>query len=259
MGNYEKRLKPQRKQTLGVDLICFTNNPQLVNRGNWTLDYTPYHELYPSPLDNGSFINSLKNNKHPFNTAKFYKQQFYLIPCLRQYDIVIWMDATIEILDSGFAAHVNSIVRSGHYVGTSDHPVRMGLLANEVQASVGCGKYATRRWAGHTQPFQDVRAQYKDYLRMGFVERKHRNVTLSYRRNQTPIGVWWTAVVFFDMKSPESLRFLDSWYLQGLKYTTQDQVTFPFVCQMLGIIPYTFPDRKYPEIPKLLKYWPHGV
>jgi hypothetical protein len=32
------------------------------------------------------------------------------------------------------------------------------------------------------------------------------------------------------------------WYLQTLKYTTQDQIGFPFVVQKLEMIPYTIPD-----------------
>ena len=32
------------------------------------------------------------------------------------------------------------------------------------------------------------------------------------------------------------------WYMQTLKYTTQDQISFPYVCQKMNIIPYTLPN-----------------
>ena len=38
-------------------------------------------------------------------------------------------------------------------------------------------------------------------------------------------------------------QFLDLWYLQTLKYTTQDQIGFPYVVQKTKLIPYTLPDE----------------
>jgi hypothetical protein len=40
-------------------------------------------------------------------------------------------------------------------------------------------------------------------------------------------------------------EFLDKWYLQTLKYTTQDQVGFPKVVQDLNLVPYTLPDKRF--------------
>jgi hypothetical protein len=129
-GTYEKSAKPWRKQSIPTDFICFTNNPHLISNG-WQLDYTPYHELYPSPLDDGKMINTFHNKSHPahpFLIAKYYKQvslhnekedlipnlsdirsididlhllhgfqAFQNIPRLRQYEIVVWVDGTIEV------------------------------------------------------------------------------------------------------------------------------------------------------------------
>ena len=40
------------------------------------------------------------------------------------------------------------------------------------------------------------------------------------------------------------IKFLDEWYLQTLKLTTQDQIGFPYVCKKLNMIPYTLPDNE---------------
>jgi hypothetical protein len=46
------------------------------------------------------------------------------------------------------------------------------------------------------------------------------------------------------MTDAEVLKFLDLWYSQTLKYTTQDQIGFPYVCQKTNLIPYTLPDEE---------------
>ena len=69
-GTYESRLKNIHEQTLKSDWICFSNNT-LLNPNGWEIDYTPYHDLYPSILDNGNYHNSYSVNRHPFNVAKY--------------------------------------------------------------------------------------------------------------------------------------------------------------------------------------------
>ena len=55
-------------------------------------------------------------------------------------------------------------------------------------------------------------------------------------------GVWITTLIAFDNHSGDISLFLNDWYYQTLKYSTQDQVSFPFVAQRLYMIPYTLPD-----------------
>ena len=58
-------------------------------------------------------------------------------------------------------------------------------------------------------------------------------------------GVWITCMIAFRNKDAEVRKFLDYWYLQTLKYTTQDQIGFPYACYKKHIIPYTFPRFNY--------------
>jgi hypothetical protein len=50
--------------------------------------------------------------------------------------------------------------------------------------------------------------------------------------------------VAFANKDIEVTQFLDLWYLQTLKYTTQDQIGFPYVVYKTNLIPYTLPNKE---------------
>ena len=91
-GNYELSCKKFINQTINSDFICFTNNPKIISNG-WEIDTNPYHITHRSKLDNGKKLNSIDNNSHTFNIAKYYKQNFYHIPkfnCWTKYDIEIF-------------------------------------------------------------------------------------------------------------------------------------------------------------------------
>ncbi len=87
-GDYESSCRPHAKQTIPTDFICFTDNNNIESNG-WDVDSHPYHYTNPSMFDDGSYVNSLKNNNHTFNIAKYYKQSFYNIPRFNNYDIVV--------------------------------------------------------------------------------------------------------------------------------------------------------------------------
>ena len=96
-GDYDKSCKKFVQQTVPADFICFTNNDQIQSNG-WKIDTTPYHLQNKSDLDNDKYNNSLCNNMNNFNVAKYYKQSFQKIPILQEYDAIVWMDGTIEII-----------------------------------------------------------------------------------------------------------------------------------------------------------------
>ena len=57
-------------------------------------------------------------------------------------------------------------------------------------------------------------------------------------------GVWITCFVAFLNHDEDVNNFLNLWYLQTLKYTTQDQIGFPYVCKTTGLIPLTLPNNE---------------
>jgi len=237
-GNYETSCKPFAKQTEKTDFICFTDNPNIARNG-WKIDTTPYHIHYKNDMDDGAFVNSINNNKHTFNIAKYYKQSFRFIPALKKYDVVVWIDGTVEITCERTSEYILNRIYDKKIIGWH-HELREGILKNEVDASSDFYRYGSTFWNGQSQPLQDVNLQYEAYLEDGYSESFFRKM-----RPEIPhFGVWLTCFVAFLMTDAEVANFLDLWYLQTLKYTTQDQVGFPYVCQKTNLIPYTLPNEE---------------
>jgi len=251
LGNYELTCKPFVKQTIESDFICFTDNPNIESNG-WIIDTTPYHDTHKSPVDNGLYNNSISKqgrlsvleNRHTFNLAKYYKQSWKNIPRLKDYDIVIWLDGTIEITKEDVSEYMIELCLKYDIVSWH-HEMRGGVLFHEA-FSCYLGKYHDRKYMDQEQPYQDVISQYHTYLQQGYDE----NYFINYPRIEgrgrgDHFGVWITCFVAFNNRSEKVETFLDEWYLQTLKYTTQDQVGFPKVVQDLNLVPYTLPDKRF--------------
>jgi hypothetical protein len=234
-GNYESTCKPFIKQTVPTDFICFTDYHDMIPNG-WKIDTTPYHLLYPSTMDNGTFINSIQQNKHTFNVAKYYKQSFRCIPILQTYDVIIWLDGTIEVIDERASEYVLKHIYEKKVIGWH-HEWRNGILEDEVKAS-HFDRYTSTFWHGQSQPYQDIDKQYQEYVQDGYNNEYFKQIP-----SHTPhFGVWITCFVAFLQHDPDVIRFLDLWYRQTLQYTTQDQIGFPYVCQKTNLLPFTLPN-----------------
>jgi hypothetical protein len=244
-GNYEASCKKFVEQTVETDFICFTDNKDIISNG-WIINTTPYHQICKSDLDDDSYINSLCNNQHTFNIAKYYKQSFTKIPILEKYDVIVWLDGTIEIIYDKTSEYILNNIYKEKIIGWH-HEYRYGILGNEVSASKSDGRYSSTNWNNQSQPYQDVYYQYQCYIEDGYNDDTFFKNMISH----TPhMGVWVTCFVAFLNKDNDIKNFLDLWYLQTLKYTTQDQIGFPYVCQKTNIIPYTLPNNEiYGEQP----------
>jgi len=221
-GGYEKTCKPFAKQTIDSDFICFMSPGGNVHSNGWIVDTTPYHSVNRSSLDTPNKMNSIDNNKHTFNIAKYYKQNFQNIPRLQNYEFVIWIDGSIEITNPRVSEFVIDTLtnKTDTNVITIDHTERNGLLANELKES-HFERYTSTFWFGQSRPYQDVDEQYRVYLRNGFKD----------------IGVWVTCFVAWNMKHPKTVPMLNQWYDDLLTLSTQDQIGFPYAAWSVGIQP----------------------
>jgi hypothetical protein len=243
-------------QTFPADFILFTDNAQIANPGNWTIDVTPYHIVIPSALDNGSYVNSLARNNHPYMLYKYYKMQFHHFPRLFEYDMIVWIDIDKTIEDADCLEYLAAIFRnftSKNIIAQSQWPIRRCLVALEVEAAADDDRWSGTTLKGKRQPFQDVRAQYTSYLADGYREDYWQKENATYRATGC-LGLWQTNFMAFRMRSPVVQRFLDGWYLETLKWTTMCQVSAPYVLQKLGEIPYTLPDAQRPFFPNILTH-----
>jgi hypothetical protein len=242
-GNYEKSCKKFVKQTIDTDFICFTDNINIINN-DWIIDTIPYHLINKNKLDNDSYRNSLCNNEHTFNIAKYYKQSFHNIPRLKKYEIIVWLDGTIEIIYNKTSEYLLNNIYKTKIIGWH-HEMRNGNLNEEVKAS-HFYRYTSTNWNNQNQPYQDIDEQYKYYIDEGYNDTFFKNKN-SHTKH---FGVWITCFIAFLNNDDDIKEFLDFWYLQTLKFTTQDQISFPYVCQKKNIIPYTLPnDEIYGDYP----------
>jgi hypothetical protein len=214
-GGYEKSTKPCVKQIvppeISIDCICFTDNVDtIINKGMWILDDVPYHKTHKMSEYEG--INS--TNTHPFMIAKFYKQQWHRIPRLQEYDLVIWIDGTIEITNPRTIYHLLRI--DPDCLMSSWAHERHSTLAEEAVAS-NFDKYTSTSFFGYTQPYQDVLNQLHVYESLGFPIHKKDSVFCT------------CFIAFYVSQHKDDIyTFLDTWYTQTLRYTTQDQISFPY-------------------------------
>jgi hypothetical protein len=236
-GNYDSACKKFIKQTIETDFICFTDNKNIQANG-WTIDTTPYHLINKSNLDNNMYINSISNNKHTFNVAKYYKQAFNNIPVLDKYDIIVWIDGSIEIIYDKTSEFVLKKIYTEKIIGWN-HEYRYGILSSEVKDS-HFPRYTSTFYFNQQQPYQDIDKQYNDYVKDGYNDLYFKQI----QHNTPHLGVWVTCFVAFLKNDLDVKKFLDLWYLQTLKYTTQDQIGFSYVCQKTNLIPYTLPDNE---------------
>lgn len=244
-GAYEATCKKFVRQSIQTDFICFTDNKYIKSNG-WLIDTTPYHILNKSNQDNDEYVNSLSNNKHTFNIAKYYKQAFHNIPRLQEYDVVVWIDGTIQITNEKTSEFVfNKVLKEGERILGWHHEQRFGSLEQEVKETISfTERYSTTFWHGQSQPFQDAANQWECYKNEGYDESYFRTITHHGQLSSPHFGMWCTCFVAFLHKDWYVKNFLDLWYLQTLKYTTQDQIGFPFVVQKSGLIPFTLPDNE---------------
>ena len=188
-------------------------------------------------------VNSLTQNRHPFNLAKVFKMQFYRFFDLTEYRAAVWLDATIQIIGpqtAGIVFHL--LAEQGRNLVTFEHN-RHGLLSAEAEASK-TEKYEGTHWGCCDQPFQNVTRQYEEYLQQGFSEKwwlEEYDAPMGISK-RPEWGLWVTSFVAFDLHSPTSFEFLDAWWRENVVYSTQDQVSFPFLAWKMKVYPFSLPS-----------------
>ena len=92
-------------------------------------------------------------------TAKFYKTYFHWIPRLKKYDIIVWMDGTLNIHHSSVSALIyNKVDNDGCNFMTFEH-IRHGRLESEVELAMLQDKYVSDTFNGIEQPIQELNKQ----------------------------------------------------------------------------------------------------
>ena len=188
-------------------------------------------------------INSLTQNRHPFNLAKVFKMQFFRFFDLTEYRAAVWLDGTIQIIGpqtAGLVFHL--LAEQGRNLATFEHS-RRGILSAEAVASK-TEKYEGTHWGCCDQPYQNVTRQYEEYVEEGFSEKwwlEEYDAPMGISK-RPEWGLWVTSFVAFDLRSPTSFAFLDAWWRENVVHSTQDQLSFPFVAWKMKVYPFSLPS-----------------
>ncbi len=235
-GRYEKTAKRHTRQTVPTDFVIYADHPPRKAETLYRVCDVNGYALGLSEQDvDPKYINNLKSNTHSFNRAKFIKCNLHRLPELRQYDYLVWLDGTIKIVNEQFSAQAMTWVRESPICVWQHHANRgHGQLLEEVRDS-HFERYTSTFWNGQPQPYQDVDKQYDAYVQAGYRDKWFGG------HAEDNLGVWLTGIMVLNMKDPRIPTFFGLWWEQVLTYTTQDQISFPYVCWKQQLVPATLP------------------
>lgn len=252
IGNYEKvmkepstPLKPERPMFMVTDSnktgLSWTSIQ--INETWWRDDCDRFRGSLNNPC----------NNTHPYMKAKFAKAQPYRLRRLQEAgcNVIMWLDGSIRLKKATIFKEVENRVRRGENFIVFEHGLREGLIIKEADSSTKVNKYINGSWLGKSQPIQNIEGQYKHYLKEGFRERwfdtqffySADGPPYSYKRGRS-YGMYVTCMVVFDLRQPITQRFLDCWWEEIVRWSTQDQVSFPYCAWKLGIDIHALPDNE---------------
>lgn len=137
-------------------------------------------------------------HNNSFMEAKYYKCFWQHIPILDKYDVVVWIDATIQVKSLPLA-HLDD-----HDIVAYDHGKRT-CTHDEIK---------------HTLPFW----KYEAYVEGLQTQLKQQNID------------WLSITCFVLHKRNETVKDMQKiWFADNLKYSPQDQVSFPLACTQAGV------------------------
>ena len=190
-----------------VDWYCWTDNKNLKKKldSKWKVITKSYHLINMGMIKNRSkYYNSIPNrNKRTHNmmSAKFYKACTHKIPELAKYDYWIWIDGSVYLRD-GFVNEMLKLINQGHKIISFAHSVRNNIT-DEFNLSIQMEKYAG----------QDLLNQFRLYMDSGFED------------NQ---GLYENTIMV-KANDPAINKIFDDWWIHNLKYSYQDQISWPYV------------------------------
>ena len=200
-GNYDNIKEHNIQSKDSVDWYCFTNNNNMKSK-TWNIINTPYH-INNKELKNSIYKNSNSKDKKTeyMMAAKYYKIKSHKIDILKNYDYIVWIDGSI-FLQNNFINNIISLINKNYQLINFKHSMRNNIK-DETIVSKKMLKYKN----------QDLDYQYKTYIKEGF---------------QDNIGLFENTIIIRKNNSNIEKLF-DEWWIHNLKYSYQDQISYPFV------------------------------
>ncbi len=202
-----------------VDFYCFTDNENITSE-QWKIITEPYHL---KDIDYGGYnsYSKIKKENHlqrNIMSGKYYKMNSHRIDILKDYEYVLWQDASIEVKDNDFLSKIYNIIEGKEFV-IYDHPTRSRIY-DEGYASTRYSKYDT----------QKLKEQIIYYRNNGFKD---------------DYNVYSTG--FFIKKHNPFINFLfDIWWFENQMRSYQCQMGLSYVLWLFEKTPdYVFKEHIY--------------
>lgn len=194
-----------------VDWFCFTDSTTF-SSPTWKIDQRPYH-IENETAEQKTLPNSFSNIQDPkiksMISAKYYKLQTHKVEPLKGYQYYIWVDGSISLRPT-FLENMFTFIRSGKQLVNFKHPERQ-TVKNEMEFSKDIGKYKS----------QPLKAQYEAYVKEGFPDTQGLfENTIQCKQNNPAIN-----------------SVFDEWWLQNLKWSYQDQISYTYSLWKHSVMP----------------------
>jgi len=147
--------------------------------------------------------------------AKYFKIQQHYIKELQDYDVTIYIDGSILITSPDFVQWCIHNLESDILV--FKHPQRQCIF-EEIEASKGLQKYADENMADQVAEYKKFYPENNGLYALGVLVRKNNDLVK---------------------------KIMNDWWNENIRYSYQDQLSFPAVCYMNNFVPSTFQENQY--------------
>ena len=198
-------------QSVDADFYCITDDINAI-----MAQPSPGGRDPKSPRWQLILVSYPNHGLHPRMRAKFFKMFPWEAAALSGYDTVIFIDGSIEITSGDFVKFMVESCTGD--IALYRHPQR-DCIYEEAKASQELIKYIG----------QDINAQTNFYMQL-------------YPPHG---GLWACGVMVRKIGSPRIRELMAKWWWENIKWTYQDQISFPVICKLMGILPEAIPGHQY--------------
>jgi hypothetical protein len=205
-GGYD-HLHPVPKQTVQADYFCITDDAQFVKDTIGKAENSETWTIYESKVP--------RQDLHPRMRAKWFKVFPWECESLNEYEVTIFIDGSVNITSPDWISHCLKHLHGDLLV--FKHPSR-DCIYEEVEASEIMVKYKD----------EDMKTQIRYYKKF----------------HPKKAGLF-ACTVLIRRKTDRIQRLMMSWWHENMKFTWQDQLSFPVVLRVHKIHPDVFPEDLY--------------
>ncbi len=202
-------LKSVPRQSVRADYYCITDNENVEFA-------TAFGEKPEGEPWNIVKVDYPSRDLHPRMRAKFFKLFPWECPHLDKYNLIIFIDGSIEITSPEFVRFMVDSLGHGN-IALFKHPQR-DCIYEEAKASTPLLKYQS----------QNIQGQVDFYRPM-------------YPKNG---GLWACGVMVRRNRNEKMREVMTKWWWENIKWTYQDQISFPVVCRLSSFAPVTLPGNQ---------------